>query len=81
MSDQTRRILAIILALAMVGSLAAGVISSFAGAAASSAPQESSPGSVHDEPREAEVHLGPARGTADRTAMVEADAPHVLIVA
>ncbi|WEV77261.1 hypothetical protein O9K63_11740 [Janibacter cremeus] len=80
MSDQTRRILAIILALAMVGSLAAGVISSFAGAAASSAPQESRPSSVHHEPVETEA-VGPTRSADGWAAVGEVDAPLVLIAA
>ncbi|WP_277453553.1 hypothetical protein [Janibacter sp. DB-40] len=80
MSDQTRRILAIILALAMVGSLAAGMISSFAGAAASSAPHGTNPGSVHDEAL-AEMDFGPTRGAAGRTVVADVDAPLVLIAA
>lgn len=81
MSDQTRRILAIILALAMVGSLAAGMISSFAGAAASSAPHGTNHGSVHDEARVAEMDFGPARGAAGRTVVADVDTPLVLTAA
>lgn len=83
MSDKTRRVLAIILALAMVGSLAAGVIlSSLGGGSASSAPEaeQSGSSSAFDNPREAEDDIGLARRTADDvTAMGDVDAPLVLI--
>ncbi|NYF98339.1 DsbA family protein [Janibacter cremeus] len=83
MSDKTRRVLAIILALAMVGSLAAGVIlSSLGGGTGGSAPdaEESKSSSAYDNPREAEDDIGLARREADDpTAMGDVDAPLVLI--
>ncbi|WP_338749141.1 DsbA family protein [Janibacter alittae] len=83
MSDKTRRVLAIILALAMVGSLAAGVIlSSLGGGSGNSAPGagQSGSSSAHGDPREAEDDIALARRDADDpTAMGDVDAPLVLI--
>lgn len=82
MSDKTRRILAILLALAMVGSLAAGVIlSSLSGGAGSNASAGDQSGQpAYDTPREAEDDLGLARRAADDpAAMGDVDAPLVLI--